>query len=359
MEPSRRRLRNSQPLAIMTNVCDPFPTVSVLIPTLNEEFYIAKCLDSLLNSGYPKDRLEIIIADGGSTDKTREILSTYQKREPKVRWIPNPLVHQAGGVNVAAAAASVESKYFIRVDAHALYPSDFLPDVVATAEETGAELVVYVNEPHFETCFQRAVAFAFAHRLGVGDSKYRLGNFSGDAEHGQHGCFRRECFESLGGYDPQIMPNEDAELSWRVRQSGGRIYLNSRLRMKYFPRRTLRALGRQYFLYGYGRALNCYKHRQLPRPRQMAPPFLVGFEIILLIVALFRPLALILLAPYLLLIAAVTIEAVAKSRSLCLTWLAPVFCTMHHVWAVGFFIGCIEGQRRKVGVEISNCEICL
>lgn len=323
------------------------PHISVLIPTLNEERYIASCLNSLLESGYPKDRMEFVVADGGSTDKTREIVSAIGEKESKVRWIPNPLVHQAGGVNAAAAAATAESKYFIRVDAHALYPPGFLGDVVAVAEQTSAELVVYVNEPHFETCFQRAVAFSFSHPLGVGDSKYRLGTFTGEVEHGQQGCFRRDCYEKLGGYDPEIMPNEDAELSYRVWQSGGRVYLSSRLRMKYFPRRTLRALARQYFLYGYGRALNCGKHRQWPRLRQMAPPLLLALELTVLAIAPFYPPALLVLAPYVLLVLAITLLAVAKSRSLCLIWLIPVFSTMHHVWAIGFYLGCVEAWRRR------------
>jgi succinoglycan biosynthesis protein ExoA len=322
------------------------PHISVLIPTLNEEHYIANCLDSLLAGGYPADRLELVVADGGSTDKTREILSAFRVREPNLRWIPNPLVHQAGGVNAAAAIATAKSKYLIRADAHALYPPGFLGDVVAVAEETSAELVVFVNEPHFETCFQRAVAYAFAHPLGVGDSKYRLGNFTGEVEHGQHGCFRREFFEKLGGYDIEIMPNEDAELSYRVWQSGGRAYLSTRVRMQYLPRRTLGALGRQYFLYGYGRALNCGKHRQMPRLRQMAPPLLIALEFILLALAPFHPLALLLLVPYLSLILAVTLLPVAKSRSICLFWLIPVFFTMHHAWGLGFYVGCGEAWRR-------------
>jgi succinoglycan biosynthesis protein ExoA len=328
------------------NETSALPHISVLIPTLNEERYIANCLDSLLESGYPKDRMEFVVADGGSKDKTREIVSAIGEKESKVRWVPNPHVHQAGGVNLAAAAAVAESKYLIRVDAHAFYPKGFLGDVVAVAEETSAELVVYVNEPHFETRFQRAVAYSFSHPLGVGDSKYRLGNFTGEVEHGQQGCFRRDVFEKLGGYDPEIMPNEDAELSYRVWKSGGRVYLSSRLRMKYFPRRTLRALGRQYFLYGYGRALNCGKHRQLPRLRQMAPPFLLALELIVLAMAPFFPLVLLLLAPYVLLITAVTLLAAAKARSLCLLWLVPVFATMHHVWAAGFYVGSVEALRR-------------
>jgi len=323
------------------------PHISVLIPALNEEHYIAKCLDSLLDGGYPRERMEIVVADGGSSDATREILSSYHAREPRVRWIPNPWVHQAGGMNEAAAAAAAESKYFIRVDSHALYPKGFLQNVVETAEKTAAELVVYVNEPQFETRFQRAVAFAFTHPLGVGDSKYRLGNFTGEVEHGQHGCFQRTVYEKLGGYDVKIMPNEDAELSRRVWLSGGRVYLNSALRMKYFPRRTLTALARQYFLYGYGRALNCIKHRQPPRLRQMVPSMLVALEVVLLAIAPFHPLVLLLLAPYLLLILGVTIRAMIRSRSLSLALLFPVFLTMHHLWGIGFYVGCLDFRRHS------------
>ena len=337
----------------MTTSHDAPPFVSVLIPALNEEHYIRKCLDSLLESGYSHDQLEIVVADGGSTDATREILTAYHAREPRVRWVDNPLKNQAHGVNAAAAAASPEARYFIRVDAHALYPPGFLPQVVAAARESGAELVVYVNEPHFETGFQRAVAFAFSHPLGVGDSLYRLGKFSGEVEHGQHGCFQRGWYERLGGYDPNVIPNEDAELSFRVRAGGGRVYLDQRLRMKYFPRRSLRLLARQYFFYGYGRALNCGKHRQVPRLRQLAPPLLVLGALGLLVAAPFWPWCLLLLAPYALLVLAVTVQAMAKTRSASLAWLSLVLPTMHHLWGAGFLVGCVKARPRgsvsKVG----------
>ena len=324
----------------------PHPFISVLIPTLNEEPFIVKCLDSLLEGGYPRERLEIVLADGGSSDRTTELLSAYHQQEPRVRWISNPLVHQAGGVNAAARAAASEAQYFIRVDAHAVYPDRFLLDVVAVSEETSADLVVYVNEPQFETEFQRAVAFALSHPLGVGDSKYRLGTFCGEVEHGQHGCFKRECFLRLNGYDPAIMPNEDAELSFRVRQAGGKVYLSSSLRMKYFPRRTISGLCRQYFLYGFGRALNCSKHRTWPHLRQLAPPALVAIEIILFLGGLFQPLLLTLLLPYLFLLTAISLYAAFTLRTLSMLQVGPVLWTMHHFWGVGFYFGILEAARR-------------
>jgi succinoglycan biosynthesis protein ExoA len=328
------------------------PKISVLIPVYNEEEHIENCISSLLASGYPQDLMEILVCDGRSTDATRDRVRKMALTIPRLRLLDNPGKIQSVGTNVGAAESDPDSEFLIRVDAHADYPEGFLGLAVETALKTGADLVVYVNHPVGRTPFQQAVAMAFSHPLGVGDSTYRLGKFSGWVDHGQQGCFRRETFQKLGGYDETLRANEDSELSHRLLKSGGRIYLNADLRMYYYPRRTPAALARQYYFYGYGRAMNSLKHGAV-KWRQMAPPALLFFEILCLVLLAakgippgFRALAWCWLV-YPAIVLGVTGWECVRRRSWSLLWLPPVFSLMHHFWAWGFVYGLLTIRRKR------------
>lgn len=324
------------------------PFISIVLPVFNEERYIERCLRSVLSSGYPDERFEILVADGCSTDRTADIVRTMAVQHPQIRLIENPQRLQSAGTNTAARAAASEAEFLVRLDAHSRYPKGFIPRCVQTAIETRAELVVFVNEPHGMTPFQEAVAFAFAHPLGVGDSLYRLGKFSGYVDHGQHGCFRREFYEKVGGYDEGMSHNEDSELSYRILSAGGRIYLDRDLRMHYFPRSGFRPLARQYFKYGQGRAANFYKHRSGLRPRQLAPPALVLAEIAAVLLSPWLPVLLLLPLGYFAVLCLAAGAAAVGKRRAALLLAAPVFWLMHHAWGLGFIWGLMRKSMREV-----------
>lgn len=318
-----------------------------MLPVFNEERYIERCLASVLSSGYPDERFEILVADGCSTDRTVEIVRAMAAEFPQIRLIENPRRLQSAGTNTAARAATAQAEFLVRLDAHSRYPEGFIPRCIQTAIETRAELVVFVNEPHGMTPFQEAVAFAFAHPLGVGDSLYRLGNFSGYVDHGQHGCFRREFYDRVGGYDEGMSHNEDSELSYRILSAGGRIYLDRELRMHYFPRAGFQPLGMQYFKYGQGRAANFYKHRGGGlRPRQLAPPTLIAMETAAVLLSPWLSALLLLPLGYFGLLLTVAVSAAVIKRRPALLLAAPVFWLMHHAWGAGFVWGLLQKSLR-------------
>ena len=328
------------------SLSQPFPFITVMMPAFNEEAYIRESLLSLISTGYPQDRMEIIVADGQSTDRTREEVAKVTEQYSFVRLIYNPEKLQSAGCNRAAAEASPRSEYFIRVDAHSKWSPKFLPLCIQTAQETGADLVVFVNAPVGITPFQKALAYALQHPLGVGNSQYRLGRSSGWVDHGQHGCFTKEIWEKTGGYSVRssLRANEDVELSFRVANQSGKIWLNQNLRMSYFPRRNLLQVAQQYFHYGVGRFTNHLLSRKALSWRQLMP---VGFVwtmalgFILALVGIFLPLLSVSFL-YLILISAVTIKAIISFRSLTYMNLLLIFPFIHFFWGIGFSFAAVN-----------------
>ncbi|MCA9618950.1 MAG: glycosyltransferase family 2 protein [Myxococcales bacterium] len=251
------------------------PFVTVGIPCLNEEDFIESVVRRVLGQTYPRDRFEIIVADGGSTDRTREILDELAAEDPRVKWIDNPGRIQAAGMNAIIRRARGE--IVVRLDAHADYADDYLECCVRVLEATGAENVGGAARTRAKTRFQQALCAALESPFGVGGSKYRNADNEGFVESVFNGAFRRRVFEEMGLYDPCAVTNEDAELNQRILQAGGRIYLSREIVAYYYPRDSYAGLAKQYFKYGMGRARTLLKHRELPSVRPLVPfAFVLG-----------------------------------------------------------------------------------
>jgi succinoglycan biosynthesis protein ExoA len=235
----------------------------------------------------------------------------------------------------------------MRCDVHAEYPPGFLTRARAALERNDdAVVATYGDAPKATGIFQRAVAFAQNTPIGVGNAYYRLGGISKFVEHGKHGLFRRAPLAAVGGYDEDFSHNEDSELSLRLIQAGGKVWLDADLTVYYYPRKTIGALIRQYFLYGRGRAQTVLKHRITPRLRQLAPVFLVLAEAAALVLAPFsafdRAALLAGLGLYLTALAACAIYGAIKQRHAAIL-LAPVaFAIMHHAWGFGFITRIVQ-----------------
>lgn len=331
-------------------------TATVIIPTLNEIAHIDTLLAKLL--GEPAAVVgEILVADGGSSDGTREAVADFARRSPRVRLIDNPERIQSAGVNRAVATADRRFDVIVRVDAHALYPADYVACLLASLETSGGDSVVVQLTTRGHGRFQRAVAIAQNSKIGTGGSAHRMGSASGWVEHGHHAAFRRALFERAGGYDTSFEANEDAELDARLRALGGRIWLDATIPVIYYPRATLRGLARQYFRYGSGRARTSYKHGERLRLRQMLPPAVaLAIGSSLLGAVLFPALLLIPLLYALALLAASTLFAL-KERSLLAVMAAPALATMHIAWGVGFLKRKalqIRNRKHMIGNEIER-----
>lgn len=258
-----------------TRVGHPF--VSIVIPALNEERYIEACLASLVGQ-WPDGAYEILVLDGGSTDRTAEIVDAFRARHACVVALSNPRRIQSAGMNLAAQLASPRATVLVRADAHALYPPGFVRLCVASLLRTGATSVVVPMRTEARTGarLQHAIAVAQGSRLGNGGAAHRMGGVSGFVEHGHHAAFDRAFFRSIGGYDESFTHNEDAELDLRAIAAGGRIWMCAEASVVYYPRESLDGLARQYFRHGSGRARTLRKHHLRPRPRQMIPVLALG-----------------------------------------------------------------------------------
>jgi glycosyltransferase involved in cell wall biosynthesis len=330
------------------------PFVTVVIPCLDEEGFIEACLDSVRRQDYPGDRIEILVADGRSRDATREILARVCGEDPRVRMIDNPDRLQAAGMNAAIRCARGE--LIVRMDAHCEYAPDYVRRCVEVSARTGAENVGGAARARARTSFQRALCAALQSPLGVGGARYRSPNNEGWVDTLFNGAFRRRVFETVGLYDPRAFTNEDADLNQRILESGGRVYLSREIVVHYFPRGSFRALARQYFRYGMGRARTLLKHGRFRSLRPAIPFLMVVAGLLLVALPVLRP-----LLPWALLSygAAALFEAARVSRSDGLA-LAPrvtlVFPVLHLAHGLGFATGLLRFTLRPDFVPVERIE---
>lgn len=247
------------------------PEVLIVVPCLNEAAHIGGLLDQFAPAAERIDA-KIVVADGGSTDGTQRIVEGKAAGNGRIVPLANPKRIQSAAVNLAVERHGQGCEYLIRVDAHGAYPDDYCDRLVGEAVRTGADSVVVGMATKGFGFFQRAVAAAQNSRLGNGGSPHRHGASDGAwTDHGHHALMRVEAFRAVGGYDESFTHNEDAELDYRLRKSGFRIWLTGKTIMTYYPRASVSGLFRQYVGYGRGRARNMLKHGMIPKVRQMLP----------------------------------------------------------------------------------------
>lgn len=264
--------------------------MSVVVPCRNEVRHIRACLDSILAGSYPADRLEVIVADGASDDGTREILAEYAARDtaaPAIRVLDNPRRITPCGLNAAIRASRGE--LIVRMDAHAVYPPEYVSRLVAALEESGAAIVGARIEtiPADERPVSRAIAFGMSHPFGVGPSRFRIGTTRRrSVDHVPFFCCRRELFVQFGLFDEELVRNQDGEFSSRVRRGGGEILLIPDVVARYYARDTIAKLGRTLFQYGYFKPLTARKVGGVMTVRQLVPP---GFLLTILATGMLSP----------------------------------------------------------------------
>jgi glycosyltransferase involved in cell wall biosynthesis len=261
--------------------------VTIAMPCLDESRFIEACLRSVRAQDYPGDRIEILVADGGSRDGTREILQRISADDPRVSLVDNPARIQSAGLNAIIRRA--RGDVIVRMDVHCEYARDFVSKCVEVLQRTGADNVGGAQRARAVTPFQRALCAALNSPLGAGGAAYRSGDAEGYVDTVFLGAFPRRVFEKVGLYDPRAVTNEDAELNQRICESGGSIYLSREVIVHYYPRDSFPSLARQYFRYGRGRARTLLKHRKLLSVRPVVPTAMVATGIALLATAHLQP----------------------------------------------------------------------
>jgi len=246
--------------------------ISVVIPCLNEVEFIDATLNSLVTQDSPGEEWEVIVADGGSTDGTREKLEEWSERHKEVRWIDNPKRTTPHALNAGIEAA--KGDVIIILGAHAEVSPDWLlrnHQVLLAHPESGCVGGV-VEQVHGSQTSQR-IGAAMSTPFGVGDARFRTGGSAGHVDTVAFGAYRREALKEIGWFDTALTRNQDDELNYRLLKAGWRIWFDPRIRSQYHVRSTYRNLIRQYFQYGYWKVFVNQKHGTITTWRQTVPAF--------------------------------------------------------------------------------------
>jgi succinoglycan biosynthesis protein ExoA len=345
------------------------PSVSVVLPIRNEAAYIGRALASVLTQDYPGDRLEVLVADGRSTDATRDIVGFFEARSSgRVRLIDNPGQIVPTGLNAAIAAATGD--VIVRVDGHCEVPPDFVRRAVVHFSRDAVDCVGGILDTVGETRTARVIAAAMSAPFGVGGSAFR----SADAQSNHvystltdtvaFPAFTRESIARTGWFDEELVRNQDDEYSYRLRRLDGRILLAADMRARYYSRGTMRGLWRQCFEYGYWKVRVLQKHPRQMRARQFVPAMFVaslaaGADLVAIAPWLW-PLPASIIALYIAAAAAASATTAYRhgwwrhlSNWRLVPMLATCFATMHVAYGLGSLTGAVGFWRRwgRVGRE--------
>jgi len=312
--------------------------VSVVLPVHNGARTIGAALRSILDQRYP-GTLEVVVADGMSTDGTREIVQAVAAADTRVRLVDNPQRSTPAGLNAAIRASA--GPVVVRCDAHAELPPGYVTRAVAMLGQTGADNVGGVQSAEGIGFVQRAIACAMSSRIGVGDSRFHYGGAPGPVDTVYLGTFRREALERAGLFDETLARNQDYELNHRIRSTGGIVYFDPELRVLYRPRTSLQALWRQYWQYGVWKRRVVRRHPRSLRIRQLAAPvFVVGLAgSAVLALTPVREWALVVPSTYGALLVGATVVQAVRRRDPAVLLFPMAVAIMHLAWGGGFLFG--------------------
>lgn len=263
--------------------------ISVIVPCRNEAGHIDAFLTSALAQRLaPGDELEIVVADGQSDDGTVDKLAAWRAREPRLVVIDNPQRFTSMALNRAIAASSGE--LVVRMDVHTEYAPDYVAQCARALAETGATCVGGPWVPVGQGGRQGAIARAFESRFGSGGAASRRTDYSGEVDTVYLGAWRRSELLRFGGFDEQMIRNQDDELNLRIVRGGGRVWQSAAIRSWYTPRASFLALFRQFYQYGYWKVAVIRKHRLPASPRHLVPfAFVASLGLLALLGLAWRP----------------------------------------------------------------------
>ena len=330
------------------------PVVSIIVPCYNEQDTISLLLDAIYGQSYSRSALEVVIADGMSTDGTRaRILDFVQSHHDLlIRIVDNKKRTIPSGLNIAIGAAGGE--FIVRLDAHSIPYPDYVACCVAALRQQRGDNVggVWEIQPGTSHWIARAIAAAASHPIGVGDARYRLGGAAQAVDTVPFGAFRKELVERVGTYDESLLTNEDYEFNVRIRQVGGQIWFDPQIRSVYFSRSTLRQLFSQYWRYGYWKGRMIRRYPNTLRWRQLLPPLFVLGILSLAILSIWFPVfcwfLLVVIGIYLLiLMLAGVLMAKKKHDGMLVVGLPLSMGCMHIAWGAAFLLSLLKKPAER------------
>lgn len=327
-------------------------TVSVIVPCFNEEDTIQQLLEAIHKQSYTLNEIEVIIADGLSTDRTREVITSFQLSHPDlvIKIVDNKKRIIPAGLNRAIETA--QGNFIIRMDAHSIPNQDYIKNCIEGLEKNMGDNIggIWKIQPGAKTWIAKSIAMAAGHPLGVGDALYRIGGVAQEVDTVPFGAFRRELIDKIGLFDENLLTNEDYEFNTRVRQSGGKVWMNPSIQSVYFARSKFRELAQQYWRYGYWKAQMLRRYPKTVRWRQVIPPVFVlawiGLGLLSLIWLIARWMLAIIVILYAIVIFAAGIRISFKSKNISLSIGVPLaIATIHFSYGSALLWGLVKKPK--------------
>ena len=321
------------------------PFVTIIMPIRNEADFIERAIRSVLDNDYPADRMEILVVDGMSDDGTREIVARLSKADSRVMMLDNAKRIAPTAMNIGLKAA--QGDLFIRVDGHVEIPVDFIAKSILCLHEHPEAWVAggYIKTVA-DSFVGRAIASAMCSPIGVGNSRFRLGDYEGWVDTLAFGTHHRWIVDKIGYFDEELVRNQDDEFNLRIILAGGKIWMSKSIQSTYFSRGSLRKLWKQYFQYGFWRIRTLQKHKRPASFRQLVPLlFVLSLLLPGLAGLLWKPLWILLAIEAAFYMLGLVIGAldVGRKSGWRYALLAPVvFAILHFAYGSGSLWGCVR-----------------
>ncbi|MEW6510884.1 MAG: glycosyltransferase family 2 protein [Bacteroidota bacterium] len=334
-----------------TQKTNPAPLVSIIMPVRNEGQSIRASLEAVLQQDYPRESMEVIVADGHSTDGSREIVASIAAVDPRVRVIDNRMKTVGAGLNLAMAQA--RGDVIIRIDGHCKVATDYVRRCVEHLERDGVDAVGGPIRTVGESRLGEVIAAATSSTFGVGDSTFRTKCDRTElADTVPFPAYTRAILQKAGAFDEELVRNQDDEYNYRLRKLGARVLLASDVTSEYSCRSSLRSLWQQYYEYGYWKVRVMQKHPRQMRWRHFVPPlFIATLTVSLLVVLLadgFEWFGVGILGAYLGADILVSLANASRVHWSHLPLLPLAFAAIHVAYGSGFLVGLIRFHRRWV-----------
>ena len=262
------------------NSTQELPLVTVILPIRNEADFIENTVKSVIENDYPHDKLEILVIDGMSDDGTREIIEKLAAVDDRIKLLDNPrrIIPTALNIGVKACRGDL----YIRVDGHAELTPDFISNSISQIQQHPDAWIVGGYIDTIGTNYiGKATAAAMRSPIGVGNARFRLGEYEGYVDTLAFGTHHMWIFDKVGYFDEDMMINEDDDFNLRITLAGGKIWMSNSIRSTYYARGSLKKLATQYWRYGFWRIRTMQKHKKTASFRQMIPLLFVSSLIIL------------------------------------------------------------------------------
>jgi succinoglycan biosynthesis protein ExoA len=329
-------------------------SISAVVATYNEERYIGSCLSALLSQNPVPGGFEILVVDGGSTDRTLQIVRSFCVNDSRVRLLHNPKRLQVHAWNLALR--EMRGEYYAMIIAHGDYAPDYFVRCIEALRRTSADAVGGVFRAFGENPFGKAVAFCMSSPFGVGGARFRYLRGEEQCDSVAQIFTARRTLDSVGGWDERIAFDEDSDLCYRLRERGAKLLVSDSIAIRYYVRRSARALGLQMYRYGYWRRLTQMLHPQRTPWRILAPPGLVVACAVSALLACTPMRGLSVIAPaayaaFLCVAAAVSVPRLGASAAL-----VPIaLAVMHFSYGWGYLRGLLSFRSSSVTTSQIDC----